>query len=525
MDAIINKKTIFIIPLLMVLIFASSCLDLSEKQTQTTNLDLEKFFPTGAAVFSPFQLANVNNAIPSFKYAVEAEYEIARQYDTFNENIESVFDGSDAEPALLITPLNFLHGPADATCFGPKLYYEGHPDGADGSPEANFATGAIDDYPSLPTGDLGLWLEIDETSGHACAAAEINSQVDIVGQHFQEALYGILMTAYAAVQAELITDALESFEETDVKEYIPESELFAVEEALVSYDGTEFVYDMTLTFEDADGLEYSTNIINYFTPGASSNEYEGILYYYNQAYFAGGHCPSSDVVMAGSMYYKKSSASELYVNAREGTYCGHDAVPAVAIDTDVHPTITMLDPNDGYDASSNPDGWGNNFRIFAASYDPDSTEGQYIYAWQAGFHDFNSRILISNVIEYAATTAGLAYYGFGDNVTSSDGSISGFKCNYTGPSADGELLEYVQKQSFEYDAVEELFLPTESYITYAPTNNCLNDDDTFWYDRDLDETQNETSDELLVGEAGSGSTLEFDLADITEVSSLSLIAF
>jgi hypothetical protein len=201
-------------------------------------------------------------------------------------------------------------------------------------------------------------------------------------------------------------------------------------------------------------------------------------------------------------------------------YCGLGVTGAKAADSAVTggTTYLLLDPATTHGSDST--GWADNFSILGAEFDPTTTEGHYTYAWQAGENDGYARIF-SIGINYNATTSlvdGEAYYGFGDDIGTTDGAITGFFCNWAGPRPPGSpntLHDYAQRQSFEYNGTSGTFdVPTGgSDITYAPRNTCTygtSDTAGFVYDRDLD---GDLSDEdAATAQVDTGGTvLIFDL--------------
>ena len=156
--------------------------------------------------------------------------------------------------------------------------------------------------------------------------------------------------------------------------------------------------------------------------------------------------------------------------------------------------------------------WGNNFAVFTAEYDPTSLQGLYNYVWQAGEGDSHARIFNFGL---ETASSGESYFGYGDTVDQTDGSILGFICNWAGPGNDHTLQDYAQRQHFTYNETSGLFEPTNeaaSDIIYAPTNSCTYDGSgTFVYDSNIDgDLADETSDTVNVG---AGEVLELDLME------------
>ena len=107
---------------------------------------------------------------------------------------------------------------------------------------------------------------------------------------------------------------------------------------------------------------------------------------------------------------------------------------------------------------------------------------------------------------------GDAYYGFGDPISTTDGTIDGFFCSWAAPGGNRTLHRLVQHQAVVFDPLVGLFeVPAGgSHITYAPTNQCTYDGEgDFWYDRNLNRMDDELVGDLAVTEpAGLGHALD-----------------
>jgi len=250
-------------------------------------------------------------------------------------------------------------------------------------------------------------------------------------------------------------------------------------------------------------------------PGATDNEYKGMLTYRVDSDAMGGNCGMgvTDATINGTLYYDRSSATSLLVNAREGGYCDKGVTGATIADSDVDASSTyqFLDPAALYDGTTKTNGWANSFSGFSGKFNPSTQEGDYVYAWQAGKNDSNSRTFQMHVDADAAT--GEAYFGFGDAISTTDGSIQGMICNWAGPGNSHTTLDYVQRQSIAFDGAKFIVGTSGSDITYAPTTTCAYEGTPsgFYYDRDQNQTANSSDVVLVYSSMAAPSGLDLDL--------------
>ncbi len=150
-------------------------------------------------------------------------------------------------------------------------------------------------------------------------------------------------------------------------------------------------------------------------------------------------------------------------------------------------------------------GWQNNANYLLANYDPSTGVGSYQYAWQAGSGDSHSRVFNASITNSDSVTSGVAYFGFGPNMSSSSGlgTMSGMICNWAGPSNSHTPISKVQKQTMTSNGT--LFSATTSMITYDPVNSC----------------DSNTSGFSFTGSSGTAITADTttnNLVDVSEVS-------
>ncbi len=431
--------------------------------------------------------------------------------ETLSE-INTVLDN----PAALSTTLNMheFYTPAgDAQeCYGPTLDYADHPDSADGTEDGQ-----------LPGGDLGIWKET-VSSNEACAAAQLNAQLAALARQT-----GLSLAVLAAMKA-----GYDSSGSADISNYLPSDVTLTAH--TFSFDETNNLssYRVELTYDiNSDGPKETIEIdMLHAQDSSNDNDYEGLLTIRADNFINGGNCGpgNNDISQYTSVHYVQNSENDLRVQARSARFCGfdsasiggHNAFNEIAPATNNLITGNILDP----DAN-----WAGNFRIFTAAFDPTADSngelaGQYSFTWQAGNMDSHSRVLD---IGLSAGQGGESWFGFGDKVqdvtTANEfGIIRGMICNWAGPKTlPTQVQPYAQRQHLTLDTSTSLYIPSNSAasdITYAPTNSCIYDGATgsaiFWYDRNLNNTQDEASTDLLVGTGyeNAGTGLEFDLLEV-----------
>jgi hypothetical protein len=357
-------------------------------------------------------------------------------------------------------------------CYGPTMNYKEHPNG----PAGNAG--------QLPQGDLGIWAETEASTGEACSAAQLNALLQSDAGHAQAALValaalvravgGALPSAGASTSGLAAMNALGIPGVTFTK-------------ADLALDATGKTWSYALDFQ-APGSRTVTVTLTH-TPGATATAYKGAL----RVAVAGEppfpNCTTPSTVDALTTTYEGTSATNIVLASRRGTYCATSlaALPATLVGAD-----GLLDPGVKWPGVAT--GWGGNFGRFGASFDPTSEtmKGDYAYAWQAGPQDASSRLF--NIRVNGPTENGEAFYGYGDDITATNGTLKGLICNWAGPGGTRALQgSYVQRQFVAFDrATGRWTQPTGgSDIRYAPTNDCTYTNAqrgagaTFWYDRDL----------------------------------------
>ena len=466
--------------------------------------DVESNSTTASITSSGVKSLALKNSNPSVT-TLSAPTSPATAYEQAVDRINALLTGSTALSDTFTPELFYSYG-GDADCYGPKLQYANHPDG----------TGT--ESGELPPGDLGIWAETEGETAEACVAAQLNARMEGI----KDGSYISLMTVASMIR--VYADAGNSFP-TDIEAQLSSAAVPVVEDVTtlmqalgltdvtinsatitLSADGSQWTYAVDFTYTRAgDDLDIEVELVH--IPGADKTQYEGLLTYRADDTFNGGNCSSSDSSNNGSLHYIRTSADQMLVQSRVGQFCDHGTSGlTAAVESDTLAGF-VVDPS----AS-----WGNNFSIFTAEFNPADLIGNYSYAWQAGRMDSNSRILNMSLTD---SSTGTGYFGYGDTIDATDGSVQGFICNWAGPGNDHTLVDYVQSQSIQYDTTTEIFAPNVSLINYAPVNSCIYDGSaTFAYDRNLDEDlADETADTINVG---AGETLEFNLMGLNTEASI-----
>ena len=493
----------------------------SDSSTTTSggSINGSSVFPSGLAVTSPTARSTTSSArmiaaaevSPSETSAVSGSH-----YQQATKIISELLAGT-ADVKLSLDPKNFFEMATNANCYGPTLKFTNHPNGSSTQTE-------------MPSGDLGIWKELE--GEQACAAAELNSRMKGVSSRTLMGLMGLAsMIAVANKSGLTLPTAGTSL---DLKPYLTALGLTKVtfNTATLALDltGKVWSYTLAISAKDMNDTAHDVSLALTHAPGTSETAYEGLFNYRVSGQFGGNNCNSggpgpmvvsNESTMNGTLYYKRS-ANQVIVNSREGGYCGAGTVAATGFDIGVDATSSykLLDPSVTYHATNSPLGWADNFSILSGKFDPSTLEGDYVYAWQAGKGDSHSRTFQMHVAANAAT--GDAYFGFGQPVGTSDGTIDGMICNWAGPGNSHTPVPYAQHQPIKFDATVKGFIvgTAGSEITFAPTNTCIYDGSgLFWYDRNLDGA-NTSADKVNVQTVLTGSDLVMNLLGMGGKSSV-----
>ena len=433
------------------------------------------------------QLAQVLNPFIPIAAAYAAPAKVLESQNVSNY-IQKVVRG-ESTPDATTLPLNgFFKSYTSATCYGPKVAYLQHNDGTDVTPPG--ATG-----PELPGGDVGMWLDRngDQTTGTPCAAAQLNALMDPIKSRANASLMlGARMVALAASGSGLpaantsssLTTSFQSF----INGILPSGTTADVTLAGITNNGSDsFTYQWRVKFTKAPKEMWL--LVN-LTHQKTTLGYTGLLQYATSELSANtqatAQCATSKkLAVVGTMRYNKSSSTQLDFSAREAPYC-------IAASSDLvtdFASWVSVDLNKELDntKTTNTDskGWhqdGGGFKRFAASFNPDTGAGNYLFAWQAGIGDPNSRMFAVNSAYNSSSEARTlkAFFGFAPNMaaTSNQSQLGELICNWAGPGNNktvGHKRFQSQLLSLTSTATDWSFptnLATDSKIRFAPTNNC-----------------------------------------------------
>lgn len=452
---------------------SSSSADSDTTSTESSTSTDTSSFPLGLTVASPFSTTEVSSSQSLSRYLTAGS---GPSYaSTFSLSSDAISDilASATLSGCTFDPEAFLEQADDASCYGPRLDYQDHPD----------ASGFEPDDGELPPGDLGLWLEEDVDTGDACAAAEINARMNSVESKATAALKGLATLACVVNVNGYTMPSSSTLDLTaDLNGLSITDTTFAAASITheINADGEDvYSYNLEFTYAPAPDSYDITVDMQHIPDPADSDVYRGQLSYLINDEFTGGNCPSSDVTVNGSLAYEQDSATELALEMHDATFCEHD--------TDGRDADGIVDPS--LKQTSTVIGWGNNFSIFAADFDPSLMDGNYAYSWQAGPNDSNTRVFNVNVETDAVSgdQVGKAFFGYGDDIETTDGSVAGFICNWVAPGSDHTIIEVAQYQEVSYDSATGTFLSDVANLAYAPTVDCNYDGSgSFIFDTDID---------------------------------------
>ncbi|MFC1503559.1 hypothetical protein ACFL53_04320 [Pseudomonadota bacterium] len=473
------KKQIILFGLILLL---SACggADSDSGGTVITGSDSNSsLVPTAAVVVSPFDVTQDGVSPDSFTGVLPRFGAVPTRAPTYiwaTSRIDAILNGTTPLRDIFTADLFYRQG-SNATCYGPNLLYQNHPDGSGGSGE-------------LPGGDLLMWLE-EDTTGHACAAAQMNSRLAGVRDQSMAALMVTAsMVATANANGIALPAAGASITLTSVMNALSVPNVTFNSVTLSQTSTDEWSYSVDLTYTPSGTAKNIVIGLDHTTSG-TNNEYSGVLFYRvdgDQNDFPGGNCNLSDRTLNGSLRYDRNSLTDMKLQSRTGVFCGsgvNGLTSGTGDDTD-----NMVDASLYYDANSEPEGWSENFNIFVANFDPTQLSGQYAYVWQAGAGDSHSRVFNVGINAHSPLD-GESYAGYGTRVGGSLGEVQGMICNWAGPGNDHTLQELSQRQFITQNPLTGLFDASigagSADITYAPTNSCDYDGlGSFIYDIDTD---------------------------------------
>jgi hypothetical protein len=432
------------------------------------------------------------------------------------EVAEALLSGENDCAFTLSIPSN-----TSPSCYGPQVLFCNHDNATETDNDCNIPQGggpsnSADDG-QLPTGDLGIWSASEGTT--ACSAAQANYLIDDVAAKVDTIINMFNVMVCVAKKNE---QALPTEEDGELDmSTLMAGDTMKVDNMTVTSakivkkanNGDNPVYESTMevsmvfannsdpaqSVSKAATTTQTAKMVLTHSPTATGDDpnatYVGDLNVsFSNDSQTGGNCPQgAGTVSAGTIYYEKASATDVkYEYNWGGDYCTTDLDAPFTKESGDADTIVSGSASgaDQYNASTNADGWGNNYNYGRFAINPSEGTGSVAYAWQAGQGDGWTRVInISTAQATDGSGSGTAYFGFGPDIggtaaTSSVagvGSITGFFCNWAGPgnSKTPQITTPVsalaQKQVLTRAVGATDFTASSSNITFAPTNNCSTD--------------------------------------------------
>lgn len=478
--------------------------------TDSTTSDNSAVFPSALVVASPLEYVEADTGLNANLIRLASSGAPVSYYAWATGRIDQLLNGTTAVFDVF-DPELFFSQESNASCFGPAVDYQEHPEGSAGNSG------------ELPTGDLGIWLETDLATTEACAKSQLEARLEGVRDRSLAAsmvlasMVGVINDNSLSLP-DATTPSLDLLDEMNAKMTDEGRTDVVFTTATISFDSATsgYSYEVTFTY-DSGSSTHNIEVALTHVSNSSAGSYEGILSYIVDGSFMGGNCPTSDVTYNGSLQYNRTSSTDMTLEVRAGTFCG--------LGSDGRNSNGIIDAGDKYNAASNTDGWGNNFSIFTANYDPSTLNGNFAYTWQAGPMDSHSRVF--NLSSDASSSTAFAYYGYGDDIETTDGSVNGFICNWAAPGSSHSLTEYAQYQEIAIDTTTGLGTSTLANITYAPTTTCTYDGTgAFIYDTDADGDLTDETHAAIAEDLIDGSDLDGDsnatIEEVIDASGFSL---
>jgi hypothetical protein len=352
----------------------------------------------------------------------------------------------------------------DPACFGPQLYFQYHLDG-----DTQMSQNCDSSQCALPIGDLGLWSESEGDSGEACAAAKMNSDIQYVSGFSDMAK--VVQSLVECLENEGTITRPTSGAETITSEVNAAILNEDLEFSSVVWSKASDAYTIVLQAGEsgADGT------ISIKTDTTATPNVVNIWGFFGDK--------SDKSVSLGS----KALAFSLY-GTKNGTAKNMKFISAIFEGT-TPDTTTNGDVFDANNMLKLDSSWSMDHRTILANDAGDESSDKYMkYSWVAGngapltlSPDSYSRTFMASI--NAAETEGVAYYGYGYG--GSGGSapedrmkITNFICNWTGPNNNQNAStagpDKAQKQVLSKNE-SGVWVASESFIDYAPTRSCAND--------------------------------------------------
>lgn len=421
-------------------------------------------FPLGVSTHSPTALASGTVALSSSSTLVSAVAEGQQSLDNTLVNASGLFD-----PGLL----------SHASCYGPAIAFTNHDD----QPGTNG---------TLAGGDVAIWSAVDATASGspACSASELNTQLgSITAQTRQGLLLMAALRRAAAVSGTTrlpdpgATLDLGSTMSTQLSSVLPG---VTVQTATIvaAGDASQYTYRMVLR-QGSGASGESVEVVLLHTPNDTSYRFAGVLRLTHSRLSNAATYGCSDVIDSSTGLYKVAHVTSLGYNRyddalitrlRSGQFCGgpsngstsHFEEIATATESgELNPSVALS--NSG--ARSGTKGWRRELLRYSADLNLTTLAGDHLHAWQTKPNDGKSRIFLMHTDLSGSTRTAQVFHAFGDDFSTSNGTLLGMYCNWSGPGAShASATAAFQSQSLTLTA--GTWAITQSAIQYAPTQSC-----------------------------------------------------
>lgn len=363
-----------------------------------------------------------------------------------------------------------------ASCYSPSINYESHDDGA------------ANNVGTLNAGGVALWRSTDG-AGQPCSVAQLNTQLAPVTEQLQQ---GMLISA--ALRRAVSTSGSGNLPDPGATRDLRSALTSAIGSLLVGVsidtatvaaasDASLYTYRVVLrrgTGASAETVEVST----VHTPNDTAYRYAGVIR------LAHGHLSSrdgygcTDQVDAGTGLYKVSQITSLGYNRfddqlstrlRAAHYCGLGAVSSSDHFANVAESVESgeLDPTVSLSTNSRGSvaGWRRDLIRLSSDWNLATFDADHVYGWQVLPSDGAARLFAIHASRSGSLRTFQVFHAFGDDLSTSDGTLLGMYCNWNGPNANARTMS----TAFQ---TQNLSLNNGSWSiasearTYGPTHAC-----------------------------------------------------
>lgn len=420
-------------------------------------------FPLGVSVDSP--TATGGNSL-----AVLGSSSVLAAVTTGSRGLDS----SLVDASTLFNPAYLQH----AGCYGPAVAYANHDD------DINALSG------TLASGDVAMWSDTDSATGKACSVAELDAQLKPLTAQTRQAL--------------LLSAALRRLVDSTGSGNLPDpgttrdltaslaSQLSSVlsgvtvQSATVSAASDATTYSFRIVLRRGSGASAEAlEITLQHTPNDSNERFAGVLQLTHTHLSNDASYGCADTKDTSTGLYRVAHVASLgynrYDNAlttrlRSAQFCGAPSNGSLGYFGDLA-TVTEsgeMDPSVHLSSSglrNGTKGWRRELVRYSADVNLGSALTDHLQAWQNTPQDGYARVFLAHTESVGGVLAAQVFHAYGADLSSSDGSLIGFFCNWAGPGASHTTAtQAFQAQSLSLNG--NAWTATYSKIHYAPTNAC-----------------------------------------------------